>query len=189
MPEDRNDLPAEVLGLFAASKGLYYATLAEIAAERPLPADAESASHIAFSIAMEAIKWRVLCPEWAAVCVSRDWKQFEDFECRSLGDAFGIPDHKHAHAKRTARLCAYAYCRVREVQAGGVPLKDSAKGTGALSKVGDELHVSGKQVEKLMTDWRKLCRNSGHDPDEFPKYADASAVIATTLARALKHHE
>ena len=182
---NRSALPVEIQEYFAASEGLYYATLKEAAAGRSLPVDAESASHIAFSVAMASIRWRVPCPEWAAACVAAGWKRFENFECRSLGDAFEITDSKHTQAKRTERLCAYTFHRVRELQAKGLPLKDGAKGVGALSQVGDELHMSAKQVEKLMTSWRKLCVVSGLDPDEQPRYADASTLIAEAWTRGL----
>ncbi|KRB34868.1 hypothetical protein ASD82_15140 [Rhodanobacter sp. Root179] len=190
MSQERKIPPPEVVEWFAASEELYHATLAEIAAGTSLPDDAESASHIAFSVAMESFKWGAPCPDWAADCVLSDWRRFEDFKCASLGEAFGIPDHRYANAKRTRLRSAFVYMRVRDLQATGVPLKDNAKGgKGALSKVGDDLRMSAKQVEKLMTDWRKLCRVTGRNPDERPKYADARPAIFDAIARALRSGE
>ena len=189
MSQEHKALPLEIVGLFAASKGLYYATLAEIAAGRPLPEGAESASHIAFSVAMESLKQRVPCPDWASDQVVSDWARFENFEFRSVDEAFGIPHHKYRSRPRSERLMAYAYSRVRKLQAQDVRLndgKDKAHERGALSRVGDELHMSGKKVEGLMTKWRKLCRELECDPDETPNYADAQAVIAAAVAGALK---
>lgn len=189
MSQEHKALPPEVVELFAASKELYDATLAEIAAGRPLPEGAESASHIAFSVAMESLKRRVPCPDWASDRVASDWARFENFKVRSIGEAFGIPHHTYLRKSQSMRRMAYVYSRVRELQAQGVRLtdgRDSAHEKGALSRVGAELHMSGKQVERLLTKWRKRCRELKCDPDERPKYADAQAVIAATVARALK---
>src|SRR3546814_8555705 len=80
MSQERKIPPPEVVEWFAASEELYHATLAEIAAGTSLPDDAESASHIAFSVAMESFKWGAPCPARAADCVLSDWRRFEDFK-------------------------------------------------------------------------------------------------------------
>lgn len=182
MSQEGNALQAVIASLFAAYEDLYHATLADIVAGH-LAADAESPQHLAFSVAMLALRKRVPCPEWAADCVSQAWGCFERFECQSVGEAFGIPDHKHAQAKRTKGMLAIVYGRVRYYRAQGSPLKDSAKGKGALARVGEEFHLSAKQVEKMLTDWRKLCLECGQDPNATPEYADATEALRTAWAR------
>jgi hypothetical protein len=186
MSREHKDLAAAVAEFFEASEGLYRATLKEVADGRLVD---QSASRIAFSVVMESLKHRVACPDWAAQHALADWKRFEGFECASLGEAFGIPDHKFAEAERKKRLTAYVYGAVRKLQARHVPLKDNAKGKGALSIVGEQLHMSAKQVEKMVTDWRKNCRAAGMDPDEKPRYADATGVLSAASARGLKPDE
>lgn len=182
MSQEGNALPEAIASLFAAYEVLYHVTLAEMAAGH-LAANAESPQRLAFSVAMLALQKRVLCPEWAAGCVSQAWERFEHFECQSLGEAFGIPDHKHAQAKRTKGMLAIVYGRVRYYRAKGSPLKDSTKGKGALALVGEEFCLSAKQVEKMLTDWRKLCRECGQDPDATPGYADATEALRKAWAR------
>jgi len=189
MARNRNAPDRLTINVFEAAERLYRATLKLIDAGRSLQdEDADSPGQIAFTVAMEALKERIPCPDWAADQVSHDWERFEQFKCRTIGEAFGIREHTHLHAKQAEMLCAYVYSRVRELQRkqSDLPLKDNANGKGALSIVGDDLHMSGKQVEKLMTRWRKLCKECGSDPDERPKYADAGSVIAEAIARALR---
>ena len=180
------ELETAILESFDAAELLYRATQLEVSQGRPLPADAESASAVAFRVAMKAIQHDLPCPRWAADAVSRGWRRFEFYEVASIADAFGIPDHKHRAAKHDAMLASAVYAQVRELQAKGVQLKPNARdGKGALTLVGERFHMSGKKVEALMTQWRDLCRQSGGDPDE-PAYepADAEAVVAAAWAKA-----
>lgn len=189
MSRDDESLPEDLAELFKASERFYRATLAEIKAGRKLPAGAEAPQAIAFRIAMEAIKRGVRCPEWAATQVAKDWARFEDFQCGSISKAFGIPDQKHLSARRAKALQAAVYSMVRDYQSKGLPLKDNAAGKGALSIVGECMHMSPKQVERLMTMWRKLCASTGDDPDQRPAYANAKALLFDAIARALRLHK
>lgn len=190
MSRDDESLPEDLAELFKTYEGFYRATLAEIKAGRELPAGAEAPQAIAFRIAIEAIQRGVRCPEWAATQVAKDWTRFEEFQCRSVSEAFGFPDHKHLSARRAENLQLVVYSMVRDYQSKGLPLKDNAAGKGALSIVGESMHMSPKQVERLMTMWRKLCASTGDDPDQqlAPEYANAAALLSDAIAHALRPH-
>ncbi|MFT3792006.1 MAG: hypothetical protein QM741_13225 [Rudaea sp.] len=198
---DNQESHAEALAVFdeysAAAERLYKYTFEhrQKTGRLPKPAAgdprAESPEEVAFGVAMCAIENGFVCPAWAAKAVAAAWKQFEDYEVASLGAAFGIPNHTNLKAKRDEQLCAVVYSRVRELQVKKrLPLTDGRQGKGALSIVADEMslrkHSMGpKKVEALCTRWRKLCKETGHDPDERPKYADPISMIAAAIAQAI----
>ncbi len=180
------ELETAILESFDAAERLYRATQFEVSRGCPLPADAESASAVAFRVAMKAIQYDLPCPRWAADAVSWGWRRFEFYEVASIADAFGIPDHKHRAAKHDEILASAVYAQVRELQANGVQLKPNARdGKGALTLVGERFHMSGKKVEALITQWRNICRQNGRDPDK-PAYelADAKGVVDAAWVKA-----
>jgi hypothetical protein len=171
--------------LFDASEKLYHLAIKRQKL-RKLPKDAERPEAIAFEVAMRALRHNLACPEWAARAVSQRWQEFEAFKYESLGEAFGIQNPKQRHAQQDKLLCSTIYRSVRALQDQGIPLKDSAKGDGALTTVGKKFRMSGKKVEQLMKLWRDLCRETGSDPDAEPVYGDARKLIAAAIAGALR---
>lgn len=173
---------------FDASERLYRAKLVELAQGRRVPRGEETPTALAFDVAMLAIKYNVQCPNWAAEVVSEAWARYMNFDCASVGEAFGIPNHKHCSAKRAELLSAAVYHAVREKQAEGIPQKDNGSIRGALSLVGDQFHMSGKKVEKLMANYRATCRELGMDPDAKLPLANAGSVVDEAWAKAWTSH-
>lgn len=184
---ERKDRDADevIQDLFDASRAVYELTVKFLSEGNHLEPGERAPVAIAFEVAMTAIKYQKPCPEWAAKAVTAAWSKFNDYECKSITDAFEIPEHKHVHAKRDQLLSAAVYHRVRALQKKGTPLKDNATGKGALSQVGDQHHMSGKKVEKLMERWKDLCRITGSDPDASLNVADAEKVVSAALAKGL----
>lgn len=183
-------LKEATLQWFDAAELVYNLSRQELAAGRPLEPDGKTPSAIAFEVAMCAIELRIACPEWAARAVAHDWHRFSGFECTSLGDAFGIPDHKYRAARHDELLCAAVYAEVRYLQSKNIPMKDNAKhGKGALSQVGERRHMSGKKIEGLMKLWKDLCKQTGRDPDAKQVYSDPSKMVAAAIARALAERD
>lgn len=130
-----------------------------------LPYDVETPEAIAFEVAMYCIMRGEICPSWASTLVTQSWQRFHALDCNTLGEAFGIPDHKHRGAKKTdsnARLMHFEVMLLREL---GLPVKDSAKQEGAYSVVGRKFNVSPQTVEKAVGEYRARMKALGDNPD------------------------
>jgi hypothetical protein len=129
------------------------------------PYDIEAPEALAFEVAMHCIMRGEICPSWASRLVTKGWQRFIDLDCDTLGEAFGIPEHKRRGAKKTdsnARLMHFEVMLLREL---GHPVKDSAKQEGAYSVVGRKFNVSPQSVEKAVGEYRKRMNRLGGNPD------------------------
>jgi hypothetical protein len=142
----------------------------------------DSPDEIAFEAVMFCVARRVVTPDWAADRVSAAWKRFQQFEHASIGEAFGIPHHRHREALRGKRHAFAMYCRVIELQDQGIPLwPDSTGHDGALHQVATEFKarlglekLSEYTVRDRITQWKQLCDAAGKDAE-----ADARATLQT----------
>jgi hypothetical protein len=143
----------------------------------------ESSGEIALRAVVRALEVGMVPPEWAAAAVVVAMRRFDDFEVKSLGEAFDVPNQAHLNARRNERLISAIAHKVAEFQKAGHPLNDSKKGKGALSLAGEHFKMSPKSVEKHRKQWNDLCKELKVDPLAEPEYADSGKVVVEAWIR------
>lgn len=138
-------------------------------------ASGPAAAEIALRAAAAALEVRLPVPEWAGAAVVDALATFDAFEARTLGEAFGVPDHVHTAAKRARLEAPLLVDDIEALRATGLSLDD------AIAQVSGDYHKSPAQVKKLRDDWLQQHRMEA----EPPPTATAAERVASAIARGL----
>jgi len=132
--------------------------------DAPMPSSSDA---VAFHAVMLCTAERVVAPDWAAERVSKAWARFCQYKHVSIGEAFGVPPHPHAHARRGERyiVCFAMFCRVIELKDQGNSSKANRQRKGALAIAAEEFCVSKPTLEARIRRWKRLCAGAGIDPE------------------------
>lgn len=117
----------------------------------------------------------VAIPQWASRAFIAGLEAYEEFEVDSLGEAFGLPDHKHRAAKHARRWAPYLVEQIDALRADGMSLE------AAIEAVAMAENKSPALVKKLRDEWIASSR-----PFEVSAAPSAQERIFQALADGLR---